>query len=273
MSAFAADWLALREAADAAARDRTLTGQLATSLHGPLRVVDLGAGTGANLRYLAPRLAGPQHWYLLDHDPALLAHARQRCSDMHAADGRAVTVSEQCCDLTRTPPADWPAADLLTASALLDLVGRSWLTRLARQAARRRCAVLLTLSYSGAMDWQPADAVDAALVSAFNAHQQAQRPFAEPALGPRAAAAAAADLAAAGLQVRQAASDWHLGPGQSELLAALIDGWVAAASEQQPARAQRFHAWGERRRQQLAEQALTARVSHVDVLALPESAV
>lgn len=273
MSAYAAEWLALRAGADAAARARTLTARLAAHLRGPLRVVDLGAGTGANLRYLAPRLPGPQHWHLLDHDQALLAAARRQCSCVHAADGRAVTVSEQCCDLARTTLTDWPVADLLTASALLDLVGRSWLTRLARGAARRRCAVLLALSYSGAMSWQPADGVDAALVTAFNAHQQAQQPFAESALGPRGAAVAAAELTAAGFSVQQAASDWLLGPQQAGLLAELITGWVGAASEQEPALAQRFDAWGERRRQQLAEQVLTARVSHIDILALPESAV
>lgn len=273
MSAYAADWLALREAADAAARARTLTARLATYLHGPLRVVDLGAGTGANLRYLAPRLDGPQHWDLLDHDPELLAHARRRCATAHAADGGAVTVTDWCCDLRTTAPDAWPAADLLTASALLDLVGRAWLTHLATEAARRRCAVLLTLSYTGAMSWQPADADDAALVKAFNAHQREQRPFAEPALGPDGAGAAAAELAAAGLQVSRAASDWSLDSRAAGLLAALITGWVDAASEQEPALAARFCGWGERRRQQLAEQTLVARVSHEDVLALPGSIV
>lgn len=55
----AADWLALRGTADEEARDRgaagllgELTGFLADREVAALQVVDLGAGTGANGRYL-----------------------------------------------------------------------------------------------------------------------------------------------------------------------------------------------------------------------------
>jgi spermidine synthase len=40
---------------------------------GRLRVVDLGAGTGANLRRLAPLLGSGQRWTLVELDPALVA--------------------------------------------------------------------------------------------------------------------------------------------------------------------------------------------------------
>ena len=75
MSAFSPEWLALREGADARARDASLAGTLlATRPPGqPLRVVDLGSGSGANLRYLAPRLGHGQHWLLIDYDSAKAA--------------------------------------------------------------------------------------------------------------------------------------------------------------------------------------------------------
>src|SRR5512145_1693947 len=41
-------------------------------------VVDLGAGTGANLRYLAPRLGSPQDWLAVDSDPVLLGELARR---------------------------------------------------------------------------------------------------------------------------------------------------------------------------------------------------
>src|SRR5690348_8953010 len=55
-----ADWLSLREAADAAARSEALARAIADGLrdHAPLRLVDLATGTGSNIRYLAPRLPG-----------------------------------------------------------------------------------------------------------------------------------------------------------------------------------------------------------------------
>ena len=71
MEIFDAEWLALREAADRRARDGTLPERLSAAWRrrGWSRVVDLGSGTGANLRYLAPRLPAGQRWTLVDHDP------------------------------------------------------------------------------------------------------------------------------------------------------------------------------------------------------------
>ena len=79
MSGFSTDWLTLRECADARARDGSLAASLLASRPaGPtLRVVDLGSGIGANLRYLAPRLGHDQYWLLIDHDSTLLDYAPQ----------------------------------------------------------------------------------------------------------------------------------------------------------------------------------------------------
>src|SRR5258705_10769178 len=71
-----ADWLALREPFDAAARSEALTRALAAALprDRPLKAVDLGAGRGSNVRYLASRLPQqPQEWLLVDEDARLLA--------------------------------------------------------------------------------------------------------------------------------------------------------------------------------------------------------
>jgi hypothetical protein len=76
MTGFAADWLALREPVDRCARSAPVLA--ATRLWADrratpgcaLRVVDLGAGTGGNLRCLAPYLSAPQAWTLVDDDPA-----------------------------------------------------------------------------------------------------------------------------------------------------------------------------------------------------------
>src|SRR5207247_718861 len=89
MSDFSADWLALREPADRAARSSRLARAIADVLAdtAELRVVDLAAGTGANMRYLSEHLASHragafqasgvrvqrQSWLLVDRDAALLA--------------------------------------------------------------------------------------------------------------------------------------------------------------------------------------------------------
>ncbi|HKH34927.1 MAG TPA: hypothetical protein VKA80_12340, partial [Beijerinckiaceae bacterium] len=64
MSGFSADWLALREPADHRARNRELLAQLRARFAGQeaVTVVDLGSGTGSNLRACAPQLAPRQRW-------------------------------------------------------------------------------------------------------------------------------------------------------------------------------------------------------------------
>ena len=83
MSGFTAEWLALREAADARARAPALASMLRERLASrrAVAIVDLGSGTGANLRATAPLLGKRQSWRLVDHDQALLDEAAARLVD------------------------------------------------------------------------------------------------------------------------------------------------------------------------------------------------
>src|SRR5262245_30585886 len=82
MGEFSAEWLALREPADHRARSVDLSRAVGARLidRHPVRVVDLAAGTGSNLRYLARFLPPRQHWRLVDRDTALLAQFRMKAA-------------------------------------------------------------------------------------------------------------------------------------------------------------------------------------------------
>ena len=142
MSDFTPEWLALREPADAAARSERLLQAVAArfTLETNLTVLDIGAGTGANARYLAERLQPQQQWLLVDHDPSLLIDASQRLRTWGEArglgvsrdegawrvegEGLAVTFATRLADLADLSAASELFLDrrLVTASALLDLV-------------------------------------------------------------------------------------------------------------------------------------------------------
>ena len=79
---FSAEWLALREPVDHRSTSAKLRAEVAQafSQSAPLRIVDMGCGSGSNLRGLAPVLTDNQHWTLVDWDAALLSHARQALS-------------------------------------------------------------------------------------------------------------------------------------------------------------------------------------------------
>lgn len=268
MSSFSADWLRQREPFDAAARtaaEARLGLSAWPAARRPAgsawRVIDLACGTGANLRALAPLLDGAQQWLLVDHDPALLAHVQ--------AGG--VEVECRVLDLARDLEAlPFAGTTLVTASALLDLVSASWLDRLVTCCAGAGAAVLLTLSVDGRQVWDPADREDGLARRLFAAHQARDKGFG-PALGPRAAAAAARAFRAAGYTVRSARSDWWLDarrePEALALQHSLIDGIGGAAIEQAPADAARLRNW-QARRHALAARS-TLRIGHVDLMAAP----
>ena len=84
MNSFSADWLQLREPVDALSRAGSLAALTRSQLR-PARpagervqIVDLGAGTGSNLRYLAPFLGGSQDWLLVEQDGSLLGAMPER---------------------------------------------------------------------------------------------------------------------------------------------------------------------------------------------------
>ena len=256
MSGFDAAWLALREPADHAARSRSLAVRFAAAQGPEPHVVDLGAGSGSNLRYLAPLLPPAQRWLLVDHDPALLAAAAARS-------GATGNVACRALDLARELPAV-PARTGVTAAALLDLTSAAWLDELARWGGD--VPMLLALSVDGRLAWQPADPDDETIRRHFFVHQRADKGFG-PALGPDAAAHLARRLEAAGRQVFFEPSDWRLGPEDAPLLGATLKGIAAAVADiAGPTACAR---WAALRRQQVADGRLRLTVGHVDLLALP----
>jgi Methyltransferase domain len=231
------EWLLLREPADAAARSAELAERLARQLNGPLVIHDLGGGSGAMGRWLAPRLPGPQHWVVHDRDPDLLELAL-------ADPPPGATVEVRQCDIARLTARD--AVDLVTASALLDLLTADELDRML--AAYAGLPMLLALTVTGHVSLDPADPLDARIEAAFNDHQRR-----DGRLGPD-----AVDR----LDGLVRPSPWRLAPG--DLMVEWLHGWVAAACEQDPELD--AGAYLERR---LAQEELTVTVDHADVLVLP----
>jgi len=280
LTVFDSDWLALREPADHQARNRELmsgvrawaeqaynTPDTEKSQHAsPLVIADLGTGTGSNARYLAPALAVPQHWVLMDQDAGLLSRVAER---MERLDVPLVT---RTCKLTAPElsgqiPED---ARLLTASALIDLVSADWLTALADAAAARNAGVLIALTYDGRFELSPSEADDPWILATVNAHQHREK-GAGAALGPDATGYLKAQLQTRGYQVSVAPSPWQLTPDQWKLQIALLQGWQQAVLEQSPGERQRAERWFETRLAQARQRQLSISVGHQDLFARPHA--
>jgi len=262
-----ADWLALRGPADDAARSAELAARAAGRLRpGPVVVHDLGSGTGAMMRWLAPRLPGPQTWVLHDGDPAILAH-RETTSPRDAAGGK-VAVATRVEHLGELAPDALAGASLVTASALLDVVTLDEARAIVAACVAAGAPAFFSLSVTGRVLLDPADGDDPVLADAFDAHQRRDAEGRRM-LGPDASSAVAALFSIAGWEVRVDGTPWRLGPADRDLLREWLDGRVGAAVEQRPGLAARATAWRLRRAAQLDADGLRAVVHHEDVLAWP----
>lgn len=269
MSGFAADWLALREPADHRARaPGLLDAAVALLAHvGRPTITDLACGTGSTLRAIAPRLAGPQAWRLVDHDDALLARAARAAEGAQAAGSLQVETlrADLATGLDAVLALD---ADLVATSAFLDLVSDDWLARWVEALRRHRRPVYAALSYDGRVACAPHDPLDAEVLAAFDAHQRGDKGLGG-ALGPAAADAAARRLRAAGYSVARARADWRLGADDAELQRRLVGGWRDAVAETGRVHGAALDAWHARRLAAIDAGASTLVVGHVDLFAVP----
>jgi SAM-dependent methyltransferase len=262
-------WVALREPADAAARAPDLVHHLLRALRATGRQVihDLGCGTGAMGRWLAPQLPGPQHWVVRDRDADLLALA---AADLPApaADGAGVTVEAKHSDITRLRSSDLAGATLITASALLDLLTEDELAGLIAVCAGAGCPMLLTLSVVGRVSLTPADPLDRRVAGAFDAHQRRTTERGRL-LGPDAVVLAVEEFGRLGTEVLVRPSPWRLGASHADLAAEWFTGWVGAACEQQVELAAETDLYRRRRLAQATAGKLAVTVHHADLLVLP----
>lgn len=291
-SQFAADWLALRESVDVDSRSQALVDALTNWLSekqqraepsllkeasSPITLADLGCGRGSNSQFLAPRLHHAQRWMLIDHDPALLSEAYSRTCQLNTGSGEPLQVETHCVSLTQLDHPALTHCDVVTASALIDLVSQAWIDVLAAQCAKQRQALLITLSITG--DWyftnaqqQPLNDLDDRWVSElFNAHQRRDKGLGG-ALGGDAHSALAKAMADHGYRINEAETPWRLAAGKSALyplMRSLIEGWANAATEQAPEAASRIAQWRDERLHHVAKGEVGIWVGHRDLLALP----
>lgn len=245
MTGFSTSWLALREPADMRARSSDVADAVEARFmsRDRLNVVDLGCGTGSNVRGTAHLLPRQQSWTLVDYDAGLLTAARAELSawaDEAEDDGGVLRLEKgrqhleitfRKLNLASDPTAALDGApDLVTAAAFFDLVSADYIREFARAIAERGCAFLTVLTYNGISQWGPRHPLDQQIVSAFHRHQANDKGFGV-ASGPTAAAHLADQFRINDYIVTEGDSPWKLGPSQQRLIDDLMEGHVTAARE------------------------------------------
>ena len=265
MSGFSAEWLALREPYDRAARNAVVLAAVADAFRGQssIAVTDLACGTGATLRAVGPDLLPRQNWRLVDNNLSLLAQASTLAQPPH------VTVTARPVDLA--------------------LILNSRSTARSTSSPHRRCSISCrrngsTVSLSrrrrGGCRSMPRSVTTAA-----PSPSPARRSM--PRTSPRSTGTSALTRASArrwgrprparaaerfgqfGYVVVQGPSDWVLGPDDRVIQEALFAGWAELAALTAVLSTDETADWLAQRRAHLAAGRSRLRIGHVDIFARP----
>ena len=280
MSGFSPSWLALREPADHRSRNKDLAEALKTRFlqREKIAVVDLGCGTGSNLRATSQLLPALQHWTLVDHDPALLDAAKaaltvwaDRCetspkglkltkgaTTIHASFQQADLATDLDAVLDAVAK---PGPDLVTASALFDLASAKFIQTFAAAIAKRRAVFYAVLTYNGIQRWTPRSPADQPMTAAFHRHQMTDKGLGL-ASGPVAPVELAEAFQTFGYSVAEGDSPWRLAAADAALVAELATGFASAVGETKALTPLEIAAW-------LARTKTGSEVGHTDTLATP----
>lgn len=286
-------WLALRFAADRASRDPGLLAQVGAAMAGrsSLRVLDLGAGAGANLLYLASRLpVARQEWTLIDRDAQLVARVAgcfesfaRDLPGMRAEPGR-VRFGDAVVDYRAINHdflrADCPiydqGYDLVVANAVFDLLSAAQLDGFLALAASRwpapRPGLYFTINLDRGLRLQPGHAGDGAVIALFHGHMQREQAFGR-AMGADSARELLRLMHAHGMHTRAAPSSWVA--REPDFVHANLDFFESAARAMIAMGHGMGHdmgpdalaPWLAQRRQLADEGALVIEVAHQDVWA------
>jgi SAM-dependent methyltransferase len=294
MSGFSAEWLALREPADHRARNQELLKlvkeyfevKTCTADH-PLRILDLGCGSGSNLRGLSEALPNHQHWTLIDYDVLLLQTAREQlmkwadeCLDDNCQQATAKNLCHPCPSLSlkhqhKQITVDFVQidlardiekvlampADLVSAAAFFDLVSAQWIERFCNALV---VPLYTVLTYDGEESWNPVGPDDQEVLKAFHGHQASDKGFGIAA-GPAATLILEKALARASFATTVRASPWLLTQKlDQQLMRSLAQGSAQAVSETKQISPDYLKAW-----LNLHEQASSCVIGHQDLWARP----
>ena len=277
-------WLEERYPMDAAARNRQLEQTVVESFKGVqrLRLLDVGAGLGANTRYYLEVFPGDQHWLLVEREPALAvqcrlalaAHAARKGWDCAATSGglvlqlprKRVTVELIEGSLLKVDTlVDLDGIDLVTANAVFDTLSRQQFNHFAQSLARHRLPLLATLLYRSA-HFEPAEQRDGTYLKLYEQHMIRPRSFGS-AMGPACSRYMMAALSNLNMTVSNGKSDWRITSAHPRMMNYMLDFMQQAIGEMILSSTDhgRLKQWVEAKRKQLTLGKVNLFVSHTDL--------
>src|SRR5205085_5344531 len=136
-----------------------------------LTIVELACGTGVTMRAISSHLPARQTWRLVDNNLGLLGRAADAAPAGVSAQPKPVDLARDL-ELALDGP-----TDLITTSALLDLVTDDWIKRPAVEAAARPLPDSAARKHQGLAYFDPTDPLGLAVLAPVNRHHHADKRF------------------------------------------------------------------------------------------------
>lgn len=278
-------WLKLRFPFDARSRSSALAARFAEHLRARSRVsvLDLGAGFGANTLWLESRLPPPQHWTLVDRDPALISRVTHSLAHASELVGETLGGSLACrreegtfevecvhADMFSPHPSLARRFDACTANAVFDLNTAEQMDALCVRLGEwlePGSPAYFTLHLNEELRLGPEVEGDARFLAGFHRHMQRPQAFG-CATGPDSCRVLISALRTHGWTVETESSPWVVQADEGAFLHANVD-FMASAIEELLPESERADAarWVTSKRKAIDAGAGSLRVGHCDVLA------
>ena len=282
-------WLAHRYACDAEARHPEIEHKFLAFFEQhqtALKVVDVGSGTGANVRYYFDHIPHAQEWTLIEQNGSLrdecrrslAAFAKEQGYDWQERDDTFRLADAQKTATIRLVPgriehieqlADLSQTDVVTANAVFDLLSYEHFDTLVGTLARHNVCLLATLNYYET-SFLPFSEEDYRFTRWYHLHMKRPQPTGI-AMGPDCSEEMLDVLAEHHMMIEQEGSQWHLKQHATTMhhyLLHFIEHAVAELSlstdEQHD-----FDAWLSHKKTLCRQRKLEIIVDHSDIFAYP----
>lgn len=278
------DWLRERYRFDAKARCKELEAAALNHFHGrrSMRILDVGAGLGANTRYYGNLLACDQEWILVEKDLSLARNCLSdlsRWAECNTWDQRRVPEGlEIRQEHTRMvihmatasmrnlgDRVNLSSVDLATANAVFDLLSKEQLFSFLSEVHSFRVAILATLNYRS-MRFHPQEEEDLEYVGLYERHMRRRQDFGF-AMGPDCSDIMITRLEEMGYEVRSGKSIWIITSADRQMLRCVLSFMRGAISEMlaTPAELAGLERWISNKLDRADRDQLKLLVGHMDI--------
>jgi len=282
------EWLKTRYPYDAGTRSKRIEKKVLDHFSGRfrLRILDIGSGLGANIRYYGPLFSSSQEWTLLEIEPRLADDSLEELKAWASREGRSVRAlphglsienedgeisirMKQASFFDLKSSDDLGRYDLITANAFFDLIPQDRFAAFASILSSSHKPLLATLNYESTK-FRPEDRKDRDFIAQYESHMMRSRDIG-PSMGPRCCARMNEILTALGYCVYAGKSTWKI-PAQDKAMMNFMFGFLEDALGEMLGGSQErdeFDRWMKKKSALLERNRLELSVNHMDFFAKP----